>query len=122
MNILNSRKPFSSVLVGEEIYYIDPKTQETKGVTVTGSKIHPNVPSLWALRIYMPFRIGSVTDESLKEAKKFGTTVEHTIVMLKTECMVLLQSEIPMIFATEKKYIEEWKRGSSGLIQPKRNA
>lgn len=124
MNILNTRKPFSSVLPGEEIYYIDPQTQLIRSTTITASAVHPKSLNrfVWMIKFYMPFRIDSITKEALEEAKKFGTNVEQTMYINRNECMVITQTDIPMAFATEKKYLEEWKNNKSGLIAPKRNA
>lgn len=121
-NILGSPKTFGDVRVGETVYILDFKDQSIRGVTVTQSHIHPRSKAgVWVIEAYLPFRINSIKDDSLEEAKKFGTRVTQQFFINRKEYLVLLLSKIPTVLATEQKYIESWMKKESNLILLKRN-
>src|SRR5690606_9336975 len=123
MNIVTSKKTFGDVRVDEKVYVIDPKSAQTIAITVVASRVHPKSKNgaVWVIEAYMPFRLESIKDESLKEAAKYGTKVTQQFFVPKHEHCVLLSAKVPTIMATEEKYIEQWKkRNASGLILPTR--
>lgn len=121
-NITGSPKTFADVRVGEKVYILDFKDQSIKEVTVTQSHIHPQSKTgVWVIEAYIPFRLASIKDEALKEAKKFGTQITQQFFIMKSEHLVLLLSKIPTVLATEQKYIETWMKKESNLILLRRN-
>lgn len=123
-NITGSPKTFADVRVGEKIFIIDPKDTSIKPVTVWKSARHPGSKNgaVWVLEIYIPFRLDSIKEESLKEAKEYGTKVTQQFFVQAQEYLVMLMSKVPTILATEEKYILSWmEKNKLGLILPKRN-
>lgn len=123
-NITGSPKTFGDVREGEKIYILDPKDQSIKEVTVVKSHIHPHSRNraVWVIEIYIPFRLKSIKDESLKAAKEYGTKVTQQVFVEIRDHIVVLMTEIPTVIATESKYISQWMaKEKSNLILPRRN-
>jgi hypothetical protein len=110
MNILNKKKTFGDVKVGEPLYLIDPITQKVIQTMLRFSAIHPQSKNnhVLVLEIYMPFRIDSITAEKLEEAKKFGTETTQQVFVNKTDHLVVLMTSTPTALSTERKYLLEW--------------
>lgn len=123
-NIIGSPKTFADVRVGEKVFIIDPKDTSIKPVTVWKSAQHPGSKNgvVWVLEVYIPFRLDSIKEESLKEAKEFGTRVTQQFFVQSKEHIVMLVTKVPTMLATEEKYLTLWmEKNKLGLILPRRS-
>jgi hypothetical protein len=110
MNILNAKKKFKDVKVGEPLYLIDPATQEIIETQLRSSLVHPESKNkhVLVLEIYMPFRVKSITPTKLEAAKGFGTTTTQQVFVNKEDHLVILMTKIPTALSTERKYLAQW--------------
>lgn len=113
--IINTRKKFKDVKVGERLYFINPNTGQIVHSTVTASAIHPKSLNLAVQAINFNKIDIELNDEQIAAAKKQGINTIDQILVERDQSMARLLCSPPTHCATTYEELDKWMKRADGM-------